>query len=199
MRGRVYFLVLGFVAASGLLSAASLIAEAADEKKPEPPVSRQSKGPPLTETGRVGATNLETGGTTVEPRSTVTIPSENSVERAVAAEGEAEDDSARKPAAGGVIDPVRLDQEVKARFSEARTCRVDVARRKQVGLAKVMVKTLELRWTILPTGAVTATQVVATSPADPELMSCVKARMANWTFTRPQGGAVAVDRSFSFR
>jgi hypothetical protein len=192
-------LVLGFVTASGLLAAASLTAVAADEKKPEPPVARQSKGPALTETGRVGAPNVETGGTAVEPRSTVTIPSENSVERAVAAEGEAEDDSARKATPGGVIDPVRLDQEVKARFSEARTCRIDVARRKQVGLAKVMVKTLELRWTILPTGAVTATQVVATSPADPEIMSCVKARMASWTFTRPEGGPVAVDRSFWFR
>src|SRR6266436_4608616 len=104
MPGRTCFLVVGFATASGLLSARASLA--ADEKKPEPSVSQLSKGPSLRQTGRVAATNVETGGVGIEHRSTATVPVENSVEKAVTSEEETED-SARKQPPAGVIDPVR--------------------------------------------------------------------------------------------
>ena len=41
--------------------------------------------------------------------------------------------------------------------------------------------------------------VVATDPTDADVMDCVKAAMSGWTFTRPRGGPVAVERTFRFR
>jgi hypothetical protein len=111
---------------------------------------------------------------------------------------EAEDQAQRKSEPRGFIDPILLDQELQARLSMARSCRVDVARHKRVAPAQVLAKALELRWIILPSGTVAGTQVVATAPVDPEVMSCVKLRMASWTFTRPQGGRMAMDRALTF-
>jgi hypothetical protein len=55
------------------------------------------------------------------------------------------------------------------------------------------------RWTIEPSGLTGSTDVVAARPIDLELMDCVKAAMSRWAFTRPRGGAVHVERSFTFR
>jgi hypothetical protein len=99
----------------------------------------------------------------------------------------------------GVIDPARLDREIAADFDALQDCRVDVARVKRVQPGKVLGDTLLLRWTIQPSGDTAATEVVATTPADLDLMDCVKSSMTRWTFTHPRGGAVHVERPFAFR
>jgi hypothetical protein len=97
-----------------------------------------------------------------------------------------------------VIDPAILEREIRARFFDARACRMEVARRKHVAPAQIAGKSLALRWTILPSGTVEATQVVALSPTDPDLVNCLKLRMVQWRFTPPRGGALALDRTYSF-
>jgi hypothetical protein len=99
----------------------------------------------------------------------------------------------------GVIDPARLEREIATNFESVENCRVDVARVKQVQLGKVMADQLLLRWTIEPSGQTAATEVVATTPVDLEVMDCVKGIMTRWTFTRPRGGQVHVERAFTFR
>ena len=99
----------------------------------------------------------------------------------------------------GTIDPVRLAQEIQTNFETLENCRVDVARAKRVALSKVVADELLLRWTIEPSGLTGPTEVVAATPVDLELMDCVKAAMSRWSFSRPRGGAIRVERPFTFR
>jgi hypothetical protein len=99
----------------------------------------------------------------------------------------------------GTIDPGRLADEIQANFETLENCRVDVARARRVELSKVVADRLLLRWTIEPSGLTGSTDVVAARPIDLELMDCVKAAMSRWSFTRPLGGAVHVERAFIFR
>ena len=80
-----------------------------------------------------------------------------------------------------------------------QNCRVDVARAKRVPPSKVVADELFLRWTIEPSGQVSSTEVVATTRVDLDLMDCVKAAMSRWSFTPPRGGAVRIERPFTFR
>jgi hypothetical protein len=99
----------------------------------------------------------------------------------------------------GTIDPARLSQEIQANFETLENCRVDVARARRVELSKVVADQLLLRWTIAPSGLIGSTEVVAARPVDLDLMDCVKAAMSRWSFTRPRGGAIHVERPFTFR
>ena len=95
--------------------------------------------------------------------------------------------------------PARLTQEIQTNFETLENCRVDVARAKRVALSKVLADELLLRWTIEPSGQTGPTEVVATAQVDLDLMDCVKAAMSRWSFTRPRGGAMHVERAFAFR
>ena len=103
------------------------------------------------------------------------------------------------PEPTGTIDQTLLDDQIETRFASLDDCRVDVARRRRVAPTEVQGDTLTLRWLIRPTGEIGATQVVATSPTDLDLMDCVKAAMSKWSFTAPSGGSVRVERAFKFR
>lgn len=155
-------------------------------------------GPSLSETGRIGATRLETGGVAIDTsRDVMTLPAETAVTPMATPNDPDAIGTGQTPT--GYIDPAVLEPEIEARFASARLCRLEIARHKRTAPEQVAAKTLELRWTILPTGAVTGTQVVATAVADPDIMSCVKARMAGWMFTQPRGGPVRMDRTLTFR
>jgi hypothetical protein len=99
----------------------------------------------------------------------------------------------------GTIDPRRLGQEIDHNFEALENCRVDVARIKRVPPSKVVADQLLLRWTIDPTGTTSSTEVVATTSVDLELMDCAKSVMSRWTFTRPHGGSVRIERLYTFR
>lgn len=189
---------MGLLLGLGVLAART--AGAQDDKKNDPAADNPDNpmnGPSLRETGRIGATSSKTEGFPIdESRRVTTVPSETAVTPVAEANGIAMSEADATPS--GHIDPARLEPEVEARFANARLCRIEVARHKRIAIDQVRAKTLELRWTILPSGLVAATQVVATSPADADVMSCVKARMASWKFTAPTGGAVAMDRSLAF-
>ena len=166
----------------------------ADEAKPNPLTKTQLiQGPSLRETGRVGSMFVQ-GGEVRAPRNDLEVPKENSIQHA----STMEDRPLPQPRAG-IVDRAVLDRQIRARFASVRDCRVEVARRKQVAPARVNAGALTLRWVILPTGEVVAAAVVVTTPTDGELVDCVKRRMVTWTFTRPRGGSVAVERTLNFR
>ena len=154
-------------------------------------------GPSLYETGKVG---VPESATTPAP---TPVPAElqwagNSEKSIKPVAADIADAPPPRPPEGAV-DPVRLTQEIQTNFETLENCRVDVARAKRVPLSKVVADELLLRWTIDPSGSTGGTQVVATAQVDLDLMDCVKAAMSRWTFSRPRGGAVHVERPFTFR
>ncbi len=207
MRRRIGFWV-GLLMTLGLL--VSRVAGGQDDDKKNQPAPDRAPaatrdrdrdllngGPSLSETGRIGSTSVDTGGFPIDGRRAVmTLPSETAVTPVPGPLGDNDLTASNAPA--GHIDPAVLEPEVEARFAGARLCRLEVARHKRIAPEHVQAKSLELRWIILPSGAVAGTQVVATAPVDPDIMSCVKARMAGWRFTQPTGGALAMDRSLTF-
>ena len=92
----------------------------------------------------------------------------------------------------------RVRQQIAEHFADIADCRVDVARLKQVMPAEVMADKLMLRWIIQPDGTTASTEVVAVAPVDLGIMDCAKRVMSQWTFTRPRGGPMSVERPFQF-
>ena len=103
------------------------------------------------------------------------------------------------PRPPGVIDDKLLAGEIATRFEPLALCRIDVARDKQLRAEDVEADRLTLRWIIEPTGKVTATEVVGMTAVDPDVLNCVKQQMTGWTFSRPSGGPLPVERVFQFR
>ena len=103
------------------------------------------------------------------------------------------------PPPPGVIDDKLLAREIETRFEPLALCRIDVARAKRLRAEEVEADRLTLRWTIAPTGTVIAPEVVATTAVDADVLHCVKQQMTTWTFSRPSGGPLPVERVFSFR
>jgi len=99
----------------------------------------------------------------------------------------------------GTIDPMILNREMAANLSRVADCRIEVARNRQVPPAQVPAETLLLRWTIKPTGDVAASDVVATSPTDIDVMTCAKSAMSQWRFSPPRGGSIDMERTVSFK
>jgi hypothetical protein len=167
---------------------------AADQPSPTNLVS----GPSLYETGKVGV--VPESATTPAP---TPVPAElqwagNSEKSIKPVAADIADAPPPRPPEG-TTDPVRLAQDIQTNFETLENCRVDVARAKRVELSKVVADELLLRWTIEPSGLTGPTEVVAAKPVDLELMDCVKAAMSRWSFSRPRGGAIRVERPFTFR
>ena len=163
---------------------------------PAPPTSDLVAGPSLYETGKIGM--VPESAPTPAP-----VPAElqwagNSEKSIKPVAADIADAPPPRPPEG-TIEPARLSQEIQANFETLENCRVDVARAKRVELSKVAADQLLLRWTIEPSGLIGSTEVVAARPVDLDLMDCVKAAMSRWSFSRPRGGAVHVERPFTFR
>jgi hypothetical protein len=153
-----------------------------------------ARGPSLYETGRIGKAAVSEPG----------VPTNRGAERAGPPEMavQAKQPDRREgptPAAyTGVLDQTVLDREIAPRFRLLGDCKADVAHRKRVPASAITGSRLVLRWTILPSGRVTDTQVVATAPADPRVVDCIKERMSGWSFRPGKGGAARIERKFSF-
>jgi len=140
--------------------------------------------------GRIAGTPVSGAGTVIAP-AVMREPSESPVAKAAIV--------ALAPPPPGVIAENLLAEEIAAKFEPLEVCRIDVARGKQVRARDVAAEPLILRWTIQPTGRVTAPEVVGTTVADAEVLDCVKRRMNGWTFSRPSGGPLPVERVLRFR
>jgi hypothetical protein len=181
-----------FVAAQGLA-----LSSAADEGESEAaPASLSSaalmSGPSLRETGRIGGIPVGTGEA-IQPGPAVVDTREKSIGPAAAAVG------THAPPRVGMIDSGTLQMETQRAFARLDDCRIDAARRVRITPADVHADELTLRWTIQPDGKASMIEVVALTRTDVEVLNCVKATMRTWTFTRPLGGALPVERDFRFR
>jgi hypothetical protein len=152
------------------------------------------RGPSLYETGRIGQAAVAEPGVPTNRAAERAAPPEMAVQaKQPAREGPT-------PAAySGVVDQTVLDREIAPRFRLLGDCKAEVAHRKRVAASTITGSHLLLRWTILPNGRVTDTQVVATAPADPRVVDCIKERMSGWSFRPGSGGAARIERKFSFR
>jgi hypothetical protein len=183
---------LGYFTAFALgmvsVSAAAQPGEPALVAKPFDAPSPFPQGPSLRETGRIGPMFPEGSGGI--QRDDLAMPAETTIQNVAFTEH-------KRPRVGaGVIDEAVLDREVRARLSAAQDCRIEVARRKQVAPSEVVASPLTLRWTILPSGGVASTAVIASAADDGELADCLKKQMVSWVFSRPSGGPVSVERTF---
>jgi hypothetical protein len=150
------------------------------------------QGPSLRETGRVGSLAPEDAGG-ISGQKELAVQPEKNVAPAAAGLG-----TAAAPSGGSISKEV-LDDQIAARFASLDNCRIEVARNKQVLPAGVVANSLVLRWTIFPDGHTGMTSATATAPTDDRVTDCVKATMQRWTFAKPYGGPVQVERTFSFR
>jgi hypothetical protein len=179
----------------GESDATSRLIEASDQEPPRTP-SALFSGPSLRETGRIGAMPSSAPSNLIEPNAQMSSPNEKSIAPAATALEEVET-PLRRPT--GVIDKRLLEREIAERFVTIDDCRVEVARSHQVLPTAVTAVTLLLRWTIERDGTTSGTDVVATNAVDMAVMDCAKRVMSRWTFTRPRGGTVSVERSFLFK
>jgi hypothetical protein len=181
-----------FVILQGL--ALTSLADDGDSAPPPAPLSSSAlmSGPSLRETGRIGGIPVGTGET-IQPVVAVVDTREKSIAPAAATVG------THPPPRVGTIDGATLQREIHQSFARLDDCRIDAARRVRIAPGDVRADSLTLRWTIQPDGKASMTEVVATTPTDIEVMNCVKITMRLWTFTRPLGGPLPVERDFKFR
>jgi len=153
---------------------------------------RLMAGPSLHETGRIAVSPVMPTSAIENAEDTPVSPKEKSITRAASTI----DVAPARP--HGVIDPRVLDREVADHFADIGGCRVEVARTKQIKPPQVVADQILLRWTIEPDGSTGATEIVAIAPVDLGIMDCAKRVMSQWTFSRPRGGPMAVERRFKF-
>jgi hypothetical protein len=151
--------------------------------------------PSLHETGRIAAMNVSNTGLQIDAP-----PADRRVAREQRVESVDGADESGPPVekSTGVVDPALLKREIRTRFVALNDCPREVARHTRTATT-LRARRLTLRWTILPSGQVAHTTVVATSPVDIGVMDCVKRQMSVWTFVPPKGGSLSLERSFAFR
>jgi hypothetical protein len=99
----------------------------------------------------------------------------------------------------GFISDSLLEHEMRQPVAALETCRIEVARRQNQRWNQVEAGRVTLRWTILPTGAISQIEVKPLDPLDLHVLDCVKGAMALWTFASPSWGVVTVVHPFAFR
>jgi hypothetical protein len=149
-------------------------------------------GPSLRETGRIAVTSISNTGVQIDAP-----PADRRVSREQRVEGVDSPSESPTEQSAGVVDPALLKREIRSRFAELNDCPREVARHKRAGASRA--QRLTLRWTILPSGQVANTAVVATSPVNIAVMDCVKRQMSIWSFVPPRGGSLSLERPFAFR
>lgn len=157
--------------------------------------TRLLDGPSLRETGRIAVAPSPMPMNAIE--SDAALPAASPKEKSIARAASSIDATpAARPE--GVINQRVLDREIAEHFQDIAGCRVEVARTKQVTPAQIVADKILLRWIIQPDGSTGSTDVVAILPVDLGIMDCAKRAMSQWTFTRPRGGSMTVERHFTF-
>ena len=143
------------------------------------------------QTGQVAGSSVDRTGIVIAPSDVggMKAPHELSVAGPAAA--------ALTPPAGTTSQV--LAAEIAARLGPLEDCRISVARRRHVTTGGVAADRLVLRWMITKTGRAFGAQAVATTPTDDGVLYCVKRQMTGWTFPRPSGGPLPIERDFTFR
>jgi hypothetical protein len=151
-------------------------------------------GPSIKETGQVAEARVAEPDVKIQGPHAIRPASELPVDKAAPP---AEHPVVPEPS--GRIDQAVLARQIHLRFAALGECPVEVARQHHRARSEAASGHLTLRWTILRTGRVADTAVVATSPVNERVMGCVKRQMLGWSFTPPEGGTVRLERPFQFR
>jgi hypothetical protein len=161
--------------------------------QPQPNPAEVRAGPSIRETGRVAKTGVADPGVKIRDAHSGRAASELPVDKLPA--------PVERPTGGeaaGQIDQAVLARQIRSRFASLSECPVEVARHRHVSRASAASGRFTLRWTILRSGRVADTAVVANSAVNDRVMDCVKRQMNGWSFTPPVGGSVHLERPFRF-
>ncbi len=164
---------------------------APESDAPEPPAGLNGLTP--DQMGQIAGSTVDGTGTAIAPADVDVMegPRETPVAGPAAA--------ALAPPPPGTIDEELLAANIAARLEPLDDCRISVARRKQVPTGDVAADRLALRWIIAKTGQAFGAEVVGKTPTDDAVLDCVKRQMTGWTFPRPSGGPLPIERDFTFR
>jgi hypothetical protein len=160
----------------------------------EPSVGPVRHAPSIKETGHVAEARVADTDVKIQGPHPIRAGGEVPIDKAAPL---AEHPMVPEPA--GRIDPAVLARQIRSRFAALGECPVEVVRHRHVSRADAVRGHLTLRWTILRTGRVADTAVVASSPVNEWVMDCVKRQMTGWSFTPPEGGTLRLERPFRFR
>lgn len=138
-------------------------------------LAAMQRGPSLHETGRMAAPTLTSPGIPLPAAEVPADARERAVEPAAVAAEIAADRA-------GTIDPKVLADELEQRFARLGAC---------LGGQPA----LTVRFRIQRTGAVDDVEVVDGWRVAPDVLGCVKTEVGAWTFTRPRGGTLVVERA----
>jgi hypothetical protein len=79
-------------------------------------------------------------------------------------------------------------------------CRIEIARRRRSAVTDVAAGSVTLRWTVEASGRVRDAEALSAQNTDLEVAACAKRVVADWVFGKPPGGgAVTVERTYTFR
>ena len=79
------------------------------------------------------------------------------------------------------------------------SCRMEVARRRQVPPKKLAAKEVVLRFNVEADGHVRNAEAVSAPDTDLEIAACAKRVLSEWVFAKHTGEAIAVERTYRFR
>jgi len=144
----------------------------------------------LSGTGRIG-TYVPQGTHIATPDAGVSSTSRDPVP-AMARLNAASDDDARAATAtdGG--------QEVSSTDGAVASCRVEIARRRQVPPAKVAAGAVVVRFTIERSGRVRDAEALTADGTDLEVAACAKRVLSDWVFAKRAKEATVVERTYRF-
>jgi hypothetical protein len=107
------------------------------------------------------------------------------------------EDRAAPPAEDTPAPVMALDSNMGTRVNEVLACRMEIAAERRVPADKVVAGAVTLRWTVQADGRVDDPEVVALRDTDPDVLVCVKRKLAGWSFPRP-GAVVRFERNIRF-
>jgi hypothetical protein len=153
------------------------------------PVDRARQEFSLQTTGRLQQPGPVLGTSSIQPPAPF-APAPASAERSAPAET----DENAGPA-------MALDTNMGTRVNELLACRMEIAAERRVPVKKVLAGELLLRWAVAADGSVDDPEVVALRDTDPDVLVCVKRKLAGWSFTRPAAAAapVRLEHKLAFR
>jgi hypothetical protein len=95
--------------------------------------------------------------------------------------------------------PGLVEEELRPTEARVGSCRLEVARRRQIAPAKLPAKEVVLRFTVEPDGRVRDAEAISAPNTDLEVAACAKRVLSEWVFARHRGDAIAVQRTYRFR
>jgi hypothetical protein len=91
-----------------------------------------------------------------------------------------------------------LAEEFRPTDSKVASCRIEVARRRQVLPSKVTAESVVVRFTVEASGRVHDAEAVWVTATDPEVAACAKRVVSSWTFPKRLAGPTTVERTYHF-